>query len=226
MVFGLRKRQLEIEHTKAQQNVLISYRKLMSIIQSEREIEIKRIPIGKIALAEAELQALAEIDYYQQRIRLRQAKKSLEKQQLLPDIGIEYFQGSTPELDGNLSGYQIGLKIPLLFNGKASRIKAASIAEEMAVQEASEIANQLQNKLQTLKAQHNSNIKALEYFEEEGSLLADEILKTAIASFKNGEINFFQYIQSIENAYEIKLAYLEHLNRYNQTVISLNHLTF
>ncbi len=44
-------------------------------------------------------------------------------------------------------------------------------------------------------------------------------------SFENGEINFFQYIQSIENAFEIFLDYLQNLNAYNQTVIKLNYLT-
>jgi hypothetical protein len=42
---------------------------------------------------------------------------------------------------------------------------------------------------------------------------------------KNGEIDFFQYIQSLENAYEIKLSYLDNLNLYNQTVININYLT-
>ena len=221
-----RKRQIEIKVAKALQNAIISYGELMSIVQSKSELQIKLIPIRKIALVIKELESSAEIDYYAQRIRLQQARKSLEKQQLLPDIGFEYFQGTTPALDGNLTGYQIGLKIPLLFNGKASRIKAATIAEEMAVEESVEITSQLQNKLQQLMAQHSSNSKALEYYESEGTLLSDEILKTAIASFKNGEIDYFQYIQSIENAYEIKLEYLENLNRYNQTVISLNHLTY
>ena len=54
---------------------------------------------------------------------------------------------------------------------------------------------------------------------------SEEIFKTSKVSFENGEINFFQYIQSIENAFKIFLDYLQNLNAYNQTVIKLNYLT-
>lgn len=67
--------------------------------------------------------------------------------------------------------------------------------------------------------------EALKYYEEEGKTLSEEILKTANGSFKNGEIDFFQYIQSLENVYEIELQYLDNLNKYNQTVIAINYLT-
>ena len=63
------------------------------------------------------------------------------------------------------------------------------------------------------------------YYENEGNNLAKEILKTANVGFKNGEIDFYQYIISVENAYDIQLMHLEHLNNYNQTVIKLNYLT-
>jgi cobalt-zinc-cadmium resistance protein CzcA len=68
--------------------------------------------------------------------------------------------------------------------------------------------------------------KALAYFEQEGNAMANEILKTANGSFKNGEIDFYQYILSLENAYEIQINHLEHLNSYNQTIIKINYLTF
>lgn len=67
--------------------------------------------------------------------------------------------------------------------------------------------------------------ETLRYYENDGQHLSEEILKTASVGFQNGEIDFFQYIQSLENAYRITLSYLENLNNYNQTVIALNHLT-
>jgi len=65
----------------------------------------------------------------------------------------------------------------------------------------------------------------MDYYNEEGKHLSEEIFKTAELSFQNGELNFFQYIVSIENAFEILLDYLHNLNAYNQTVIQLNYLT-
>jgi len=221
-----RKKQIEIKLEKALQDAIATYGNLLNKIQVKDSIKINLVPINKIPLIQIDINSLAEVKYYENSIILQQAKRDLERQNLLPDIGFEYFQGSTPNLNGNLNGYQIGLKIPLLFSGQSSRIKASTIAEEMAVERSKEYENLLQTRLQELKAQHTANAKALDYYEQEGTRLSEEILKTAISSFRNGEIDFFQYIQSIENAYEIKLEYLVNLNKYNQTVIALNHLTY
>ena len=122
-------------------------------------------------------------------------------------------------------GYQVGVKIPLLFGGQSSRIKAAGIAEEVATQESNEYKIQLDSKFNALNIKLDQLSSALAYYEEEGAALSDEILKTANGSFRNGEIDFYQYIQSIESAYEVKLEYLNKLNEYNTIVIEINYLT-
>ncbi len=119
----------------------------------------------------------------------------------------------------------MGLKIPLLFGGQTSRIKAAGIAQEIATEESKEYEIQLNAKYNAFNVQLNQVNKALSYYEDEGTSLSDEILKTANGSFKNGEIDFYQYIQSIESAYEVKLEYLNKLNEYNTIVIEINYLT-
>ena len=83
----------------------------------------------------------------------------------------------------------------------------------------------LNEKFKALKIQLSQLQDALSYYEIEGDKLSEEILKTAHGSFRNGEIDFYQYIQSLESAYEIKLSYLDKLNEYNQTIITINYLT-
>ena len=146
-------------------------------------------------------------------------------QQLLPDISLNYFQGTNSATDQSLNGYQAGLKIPLLFGGKTSRIRASKIAEEIAIEQSKEYEVTLHARYANLHAQFKKYEKALYYYETEGNELSEELLKTANLSFRNGEIDFFQYIQSIENANEIQLDRLDNLNKYNQTVIQLNYLS-
>ncbi|MCW5516462.1 CusA/CzcA family heavy metal efflux RND transporter [Muriicola sp. Z0-33] len=221
-----RKKQVEIKLEKSLQDATVAYSNLLNIVQTDSSNTIHLVPINKIPLKQVEVSTSVEVGYYENRIKLQQAKRDLERQRLLPDIGFEYFQGSAPNLSGNLSGYQVGLKIPLIFSGQSSRMKASTIAKEMAVEQSAEYEKLLRNRLQELLAQHTANKKALDYYEQEGTKLSNEIVKTANISFRNGEIDFFQYIQSIENAYDIKIEYLENLNRFNQTVISLNYLTY
>ena len=119
----------------------------------------------------------------------------------------------------------IGLKFPLLFSGNSSRIKASKIARTIAEQEAIDYRVRLETRQSDLLLLLNKYDQMLEYYEEEGQNLSREIFDTANYSFENGEINFFQYLQSIENALDILIEYMENLNRYNQTAIELNYLT-
>ncbi len=220
-----KQRQLQIALEQAQQDVVIAYANVIAQIQVPNGIEIKSIPLSIIDLSALNVAETAEIAYSKNRIHLAESERKLETQQLLPDISIDYFQGTNSTVNGNLHGYQAGLKIPLLFGGNSSRIKASKIATEIAIEEAKAYEIKLNSKYVTLLAKYETYVKTLAYYETDGAELAEEILKTASLSFKNGEIDFFQYIQSIENANEIKLDRLENLNKYNQTVIQLNYLT-
>ncbi len=220
-----KQRQIQIALEQAQQDVYIAKTGLLKTTQIPDSIKIMDIPIGRISLTPINTAENIELKYYQNTMALTKAKRQFETQKLLPDISLNYFQGTNSALDGNLYGYQAGLKIPLLFGGKASQIKASKIAEKIATEQSKDYEIRLNAKNSELQAQLQKYDKALVYYEEEGIALSDEILKTATISFKNGEIDFFQYIQSLENAYEIKLDYLENLNQYNQTVINLNYLT-
>ena len=179
----------------------------------------------KIDLKAITVESTPEIAYYETNMQLMAAESNFEKQQLLPDISVAYFQGSNSELNDNLIGYQLGLKIPLLFSGQAARIKASKIAKERAVTESIDYKIQIKSKQEILLEEISQIQNSLNYYENEGTELSDEILKTAQISFKNGEIDFYQYIQSLESAYDIKLGYLDKLKEYNETVININFLT-
>jgi cobalt-zinc-cadmium resistance protein CzcA len=127
-------------------------------------------------------------------------------------------------LTGNLKGYQFGVKIPILFSGNASKIKASTLAYQAIEEEQSDYKQKYVSEYNSLLAKLEQYEEAINYYQTLGDQLSKEIIKTAERSFKHGEIDFFQYIQSIENAKEIELTYLESLNNYNQTVIAINYL--
>ncbi|NHF60394.1 CusA/CzcA family heavy metal efflux RND transporter [Flavobacteriaceae bacterium TP-CH-4] len=220
-----KQRQLQIAFEQSRQDVVIAYNQLRTKTQIPDGTRIKQVPLGKIPLDVINIAETVEMAYYLNTIDLANAERKYETQQLLPDISFNYFQGTNSAVDGNLYGYQAGLKIPLLFGGNGARIKAARIAEQIAIEQSKEYELRLNARYAELQVRYEKHAKTLEYYEEEGMTLSEEILKTANGSFQNGEIDFFQYIQSLENSYEIQLDRLDNLNRYNQTVIQLNYLT-
>ena len=220
-----KQRQIDLNYRQAIQEVSSAYSNLLKTVQVEDSLVIAGELNLKIALRPLLVGNTPEVAYYENNNAVLVAENSFEKQQLLPDISVSYFQGTNDQLDTNLYGYQLGLKIPLLFSGQASKIKASKIAKEMARAESLEYKIQLSAKREVLMQEVSQLQKSLNYYENEGAALSDEILKTAQISFKNGEIDFYQYIQSLESAYEIKLGYLDKLKQYNQTAIEINFLT-
>ncbi len=220
-----KQKRIRLSYTESQKNVQQMYEDLRRLVQTEDSILIQKTPVKKWEQVPSSITNSSEMAYYQSRIDLSKAEQSFEKQKLLPDITVSYFQGSNSQLNDNLYGYQIGVKIPLLFGGQSAKIKAAKITNEIVQQESNDYEVHVKATYKTLLLQATQLERGLLYFEEEGTLLADEILKTANGSFKNGEIDFYQYIQNLENAYEIKLDYLEKLAEYNETIIAINYLT-
>lgn len=220
-----KQRQLKIKLEQAQEDVKIAYEELKKMVQTPDSIILNNIILTKAKLKVVNIEKTPESAYLSNALAFSEYGNKYEKQQLLPDLSLSYFQGSNATLNQNLFGYHLGLKIPLFFSGQKSRIKSSSLAYNAAVQDSIEYNILLQTKVITLNAELSKYQKALNYYEKDGTALSDEILNTANLSFKNGEIGFFEYILSIENAYEIKLYYLENLHQYNQTAIALNHIT-
>ncbi|MDY2586392.1 CusA/CzcA family heavy metal efflux RND transporter [Winogradskyella aquimaris] len=219
-----KQKQLETLYKQVLKEVAFSKEQLKSVVQID-SLDIIDQPLQQLELKAVSNQNNVGLQYFEQAKNYQNALYQKEKQNLLPDISLEYFQGTNDQLNTNLRGYQIGLKIPLLFSGNASKIKAQRIAKDI-------IAEQQQDYKLKLDARYNSLLATLEQYEEavnyyqnEGNDLKNQIIKTASRSFKEGEIDFFQYIQSLETASEIELNYLENLNAYNQTVIQINNLT-
>ena len=219
-----KQKQLQTLYKQSQEDVGSALINLQKIVQSDFEFTIERKTMAKLELKTLALDENPGIAYFENKKSLFQAKNSYEKQQLLPDLSLDYFLGSNSNLDYNLSGFQIGLKIPILFSGNASKIKASKIAQEIVEQQATDYKINLNASQIELLSQLRKYEEALFYYDEEGRTLSEEIFKTAKFSYNSGEIDFFQYIQSLENAFGILLTYLKNLNLYNQTVIKINYL--
>jgi heavy metal efflux system protein len=218
-----KQKQLETAYKQSQQDVILASEQLKKLVQ------VDSLTIAETALEKLELQTLSlernlGLLYFEDSKSYYKALNQQEKQNLLPDLNVEYFQGTNSGLNGNIKGYQLGIKIPLFFSGNASKIKASNIAKEVIEAEQKDYKVKLNSEYSALLAKLQQQEEALIYYETQGKKLSEEIIKTAERTFKEGEIDFFQYLQSIETATDIKLTYLNTINAYNQTVIAINYL--
>jgi len=218
-----KQRQIEMLLGQASKEVIAAQHQLNKVVQFNLPSFNTQTP-NRLELERTLNSSNVGLTYFESSKDYYNSVMKLESQNLLPDISFEYFQGTNSTLNSNINGYQIGLKIPLLFSGNASKIKASKLAFKAAEQQQKNYTLRYKAQFNTLLARLEQLNEALIYYETQGKHLSEEIIKTAEQSFKHGEIDFFQFIQSIENAKEIELSYLDNLNQYNQTVIAINHL--
>ncbi len=220
-----KQRQIANTYSKVKQQILTAYGQIMSLVQSEDSLDIVNKKPEKLTVLNAQGLLDTETSFLDNRQALSNAQKSLEENRLLPDLNLEYFQGTNSGLGTSLYGIRLGVRIPVFFFGHSSKVKSSKIQTKITEMQNTEITVAMNQRYKTLLGQLEQQAKELSYYEDEGGLLSDQILKAATGNFQNGEIDFFQYIQSLENAYDIQLNYLDVLNQYNQTVIAINYLT-
>jgi cobalt-zinc-cadmium resistance protein CzcA len=221
-----KQKQIEAQLVKIRNELVNASNQIRTIVQSDVELTIEGETPHRLTLNN--LNSIENLpDFILSELQTQQAKRSeqLAKNELLPGISASYFIRSNSSIDKNFEGYQIGLNIPLLFFGNRSKIKARQLENEMMAVAQQETKIQLEQKQRTLINSLSSQDQTLATYENGQLKVADEIFKTANLSFKNGEIDFFRFVQSLETAQQIKLEYLQQLMDFNVTVISLNYLT-
>ena len=221
-----KQRKIKLQKAKVEQQMKAGLIELKQLVQTNDSLQLNWEPPQKLNVLHSQGLDWVEREFLGNRETLSINKKRLQNNLWFPDLSLEYFQGTNNGLGTSLYGIQVGLKLPLLFFGNHSRTKAAKINTNITLLENRQLELAYGQRLKELSIQLNQKTKELAYYEEEGQKLSEQILKVARGSFQNGEIDFFQFIQSLENAYEIRLDHLDALNEYNQTVLSLNHLSF
>jgi len=199
--------------------------KLLIGLSDKDRLNIAIIPLKPLKSQAVNVNETAGMAYFKGEIVRKKSLLKTQKRSMLPDFSFGYTYGNTLLQQGNsYNAYQFGISIPI-FSGSRTKTKTALLALERSTVLAENIAEKLRNKLSKLRLTQQNAEQNLQYFENEGRQLSKQIYQTADKSFKAGEINYFQYIQALENAKEIENEYLENLLRYNLNVLEINYLT-
>jgi cobalt-zinc-cadmium resistance protein CzcA len=157
---------------------------------------------------------------------LNTASIRIEQHKLLPDLSINYFVGTNfYENSKFYQGFETGISVPLFFGSQKAKIKASKIALDATRQSSVYEIEFLQTKQKELLNSHLKYKDLIDYYNESGSKLYDEIIRTSRLSFENGEIDYFRFAASTETALQIKLDYLDNLLNYTLVTLELNYLS-
>lgn len=158
--------------------------------------------------------------YYQQQLEVSEQELKMTRAELFPEITAGYFNQEINQEQG-FSGWSIGVAIPLWFLPQNAEIQKAKLQTQI---QQNDLAYQLQKQNKTIKnLAHRLNTfhEEILYYHSKALKQADLLLETATKKYNNEDIEYFEYMQSLKNAYDIKINYLQTVKEYNQTASKL-----
>lgn len=181
------------------------------------------------------LQTNPQLALLRQQVRIAEAEHKVASSRLLPDILVGYFNqtliGTPANSNGDLAtrsdrfqGFEIGLSLPIWFGPQSARVRAAAISERRAESLYEYNHTVIKGQWQQAMEQYAKSKGSLAYYQGAALQNAELILKQSELAFRNGEIDYMEYLLSIRNAIQIRENYLNSLNDVNQSVIYLEFL--
>jgi cobalt-zinc-cadmium resistance protein CzcA len=219
-------REVHLKWSQQKENVLAAQLNLNRWIQTDSlpAISTQQLePLQPLPLDTTQHPALR---YYAQMRTQSDQQLKLARQQLLPDIQFDVFQGTNAAANARIySGVQARLAIPLWFGSQRSQIKAAKTQQQAIESISEDQQRQLVSRYQMLLTELEKQQQALFNYNESGKQLAEKLLSGSDLAYRNGEIDFLQYTQLLEQAISIRTQHLNDLLQYNLTVLDINYLT-
>jgi cobalt-zinc-cadmium resistance protein CzcA len=175
--------------------------------------------------------------YIQQQVEVSRTEKSIARSKMLPDINLGYFSQTiigTQEVNGvprnfsqgfRFTGVQAGISVPLWFAPYTAKAKAAKISENIARTDAENFARTINGNFQSLLDEYKKFSSSVDYYEKQAVPEADLIIEQATRSYKVGELDYLDYVLMLNRALAIRQNYLDALNSFKQTIISIEYIT-
>ena len=220
-----KRKEISLMLNQIKESINRSYIELNQWLQSDTEYRVGEEKLKRIPLSPLDSASHPVINYYADAMNLWANNYKLEKQRLLPNLNLSVFQGMNNGVGRQTySGFHIGLALPLWFGYQKSKIEAAKTHTKIITSARNNYLIQLRSKYNALLSDLRQFDEELIYYEETGKNLSEETLFHANKAYQNGEINFLQYTQFLENSKTIESNYLRYLFQYNETVLEANYL--
>ncbi len=177
------------------------------------------------------------LGYMQQQAEVSKFEKRLERSQMLPDFNVGYFSQTikgTQEVNGTdryfgndhrFSGIQAGISIPIWFAPFKARIRSATMNENAARTDADSYSKTVHENYLTLLDELSKYSASADYYEKQALPEAKLIIDQATLSYKAGALDYLDFVLTLGRALAIKQNYLDAINNFNQTIISIEYLT-
>ncbi len=209
--------QLDIRQAYQQLNYLIQDSSFKSIVVPDSLQLLTPIPTAARSLPGQQVL---------ERINLaRQSELDWEKEKWKPELTAEYFMGNNIFNENKFyPGFQLGLALPLWKKAGRAHVDAKTAGSEIARMESAANRIRLEAQYRELMLQAGKYRQTIEYYHQQGLALAAQIQRSADLSFRQGILDFFQYVFAVEEVSRVMQSELTARKSYNETIIQINFL--
>jgi len=174
--------------------------------------------------------------YQKQNIELAQSRVGLEMAQRLPEFSVAYYnqfviKGFDPGKINRgyfpgtrIGGFEIGVSVPLFNKANKARVEAERIGVSIAQTELETTRWQLTSEYQRAYQQYLRFKQRYDFYRNNSINVANEQIRVSRFAFSKGEISYVELVENLTQAVEIKLQYLEAIQKLNEAIITINYL--
>lgn len=170
----------------------------------------------------------------EQEISVARQQTVAERTALLPEFSAGYRNVSirgtgadnvTYQGKDRFSSFQIGVGIPIFRKGIQASIQAATVMEQVKVQDYISKRIELESKIKQKYIIYNETVNQLTQYEQKALPNALLIRSVTEKQLENGQINYLEYVLLTNQAVNIETEYIELKRNLNAIIIDLHYLT-
>lgn len=201
------------------------YMQLKAYMQTDEDFVINEKEIRPISVDTLSLNNNADYQLSKANINVMKASLAVDKKAYLPDLSLNvYYEKNHFSNSNGYYGFTVGVGIPLFNGERSAKVKAGNAAVKTSRMQLESDAILLKTKYEKLSDELKKYRILVDNYHDSGEKLVNEILRTAEKSYRAGEIDFYQFAQSVENASKLTMAYYQSVVDYNHTALEMMYL--
>ncbi|MFH0757698.1 MAG: CusA/CzcA family heavy metal efflux RND transporter [Bacteroidota bacterium] len=218
--------EVQLALTQIQHDIDIAYGGLATLMQFDSLFTVPENSLAMLLVKADSVESDPGLHYLQNAGLMQDAELKTEKNMLLPDVTLGYFNGTNRYAGArNYQGFEVGLGIPLFFGEQRAKVKAKKYAMEATASLQNYYIRRYDQRIAELRSGLDKYTEAILLYENTGKQLSGELFRSSQLSYQAGEIDFFRFVQSMDRAIGIELNHVENLFKYDQLVLEINYLT-
>lgn len=217
--------QVKLDRSRADANVYAAKALLQAWIGAATDPSVGAlIALPEPILDTALISANPELSALNEEVKLSEAELKLQRNSWAPALRFGAFNQSL-DLVTPFWGWMVGASFPLFKTGRGNTTRAVEIDTRIAADQRDAADRSITAQVASEMQEYMQRKREASYYRDQGAALADALLNNATKLYQSGAIGYFEYVQTVDQAYRLYVGQSDALLALNSSILQLNYLT-